>query len=91
MKRKVLFGLVGLAFVAAAAITTVSTINANSTYESDLLTKNLVALTQDESVSQTTCETKGVFEAGVRTFMCDICDFNPNTAAKWNSNTSLCP
>jgi hypothetical protein len=47
MKRKLFFGLAGLAFVVAAAITTISTITAN-TYESDLLTKNIEVLTRNE-------------------------------------------
>jgi hypothetical protein len=47
MKRKLFFGLAGLAFVAAAAIVTISTINTN-TPESDLLSKNLEALASGE-------------------------------------------
>jgi hypothetical protein len=46
--KKLFIGIASLAFVTAAAITTVSTINAN-TPDSDLLTKNLEALTQNES------------------------------------------
>jgi hypothetical protein len=47
--KKLLLGISGLALVAAAALTTISTINANSTLElSDLMTKNLEALTRME-------------------------------------------
>ncbi len=48
MKKKFLFGLAGLAVMAAAVTVTVSSVNANSP-ESNLLTKNLEALTQGES------------------------------------------
>jgi hypothetical protein len=51
MKKRILIGVAGLALVAAAAITTISTINGN-TPESDLLSKNLEALTQGEEGSE---------------------------------------
>jgi hypothetical protein len=54
MKKKLFFGMAGLAFVAAAAITSISTLNANA-YESDLLTKNIEALSNGESGSVTCC------------------------------------
>jgi hypothetical protein len=79
MKKRILIGVAGLAFVAAAAITTITTLNANTT-ESDLLSKNLVALTQNEDQQSYTCENSGVYKKGSNTFMCDICDWNPNTA-----------
>ncbi len=47
MKKKCLFGLAGLAVMAAAVTVTISSVNANSP-ESDLLTKNLEALTRGE-------------------------------------------
>jgi hypothetical protein len=50
MKRKIFIGLGGLAIMAAAAIVTVSTVNANFTPElSDLMIKNLEALSRIES------------------------------------------
>ncbi|MDR1699911.1 MAG: NVEALA domain-containing protein [Lachnoclostridium sp.] len=51
MKKKLFFGMAGLA-IAAAITTTISTINATTTPElSDLMVKNLEALTQNESGS----------------------------------------
>ena len=50
MKRKFFIGLAGLAIMATAVVVTVSTVNANSSKLSDLLTKNLEAITQNESV-----------------------------------------
>ncbi len=48
MKKKFLFGLAGLAVMAAAVTVTVSSVNAN-TLESNLLTKNLEALSRGET------------------------------------------
>jgi hypothetical protein len=49
MKKRILIGVAGFVFVAAAAVVTISTVNANSTPElSDLMSQNLEALTQNE-------------------------------------------
>jgi hypothetical protein len=50
MKKRILIGVAGLALVAAAAITTISTVNANAS-NSDLMTENIIALSNGESGS----------------------------------------
>ncbi len=48
MKRKLFLGLASLVIMAVAVCVTVSSVNANAT-ESDLLSKNIEALSQGES------------------------------------------
>lgn len=56
MKKRIFMGLTGLAVMAAAITATVTSVNANST-ESDLMTKNIEALTQGENIGVFYCST----------------------------------
>jgi hypothetical protein len=72
MKRKIFIGMAGLVFVAATAITTISTINANTT-EPDLMTKNIEAMTQDETFVKIPCKSGG----GVCRYNVTLADGSP--------------
>ena len=54
MKKRMFFGLAGLAIMAAAVAATVASVNANSN-DTDLLNRNLEALTSGESGNYSCC------------------------------------
>lgn len=63
-KKKFIFGMVGIAAIAVAAVVTVSSVNAIAS-QSDLLTKNLEALTRYEGEPVViTCSTSATGSSG---------------------------
>jgi hypothetical protein len=70
MKKRIFMGLAGLAMMAAAAIVTVSSVNAN-TSDSDLLTKNLEALTRSEGGTECFGGCKQIGWGWDQIFRCD--------------------
>ena len=77
------FGLAGLAIMAVAIAATVASVNTNST-ESDLLSQNIEALTQDEDNGK--CITENCCYAGGQ-----YCDYECNGGSWSSSNMWNCP
>jgi hypothetical protein len=89
MKRKIFIGIAGLALVvAAAAITTISTINAN-TPESDLLSKNLEALTRSEVISANCAGTSSSY-CGFTCVRCGALNYTPYAMGPSSNISGTC-
>jgi hypothetical protein len=86
MKKKVIIACASLVAIIAVALPSFSMDGS----ENSLIQQNFSVIKIGENPGLRTCETQGVFKTGVTTFMCEICDWNPNTGAATFSSTSTC-